>query len=102
MHITESQLNSACSRLTDKMVFILKNYGEDNLDVDTALGYLENYLAESVMDESGVTSIGEVIEFKKEVSLRRQEMVTCARKAIEDAYKTSMIDRILEISQENG
>ena len=26
----------------------------------------------------------------------------CARKAIEDAYKTSMIDRILSISQENG
>jgi len=102
MHITESQLDSACGRLTDRMVFILKNFGEEGLDVETAIGYLENYLAESVKDESGVASIGEVIEFKKEVSLRRQEMVTCARKAIEDAYKTSMIDRILEISQENG
>lgn len=102
MHITESQLDSACRRLKDRMVFILKNYGEDYLDVDTALGYLENYLAESVKDESGVTSIGEVIEFMKEVSLRSQEMVTCARNAIEEAYKTSMIDRILEKSQENG
>ena len=102
MHITDSHLASACGRLTDRMVFILKNFGEEGLDVETAIGYLENYLAESVKDESGVAIIGEVIEFKKEMSLRRQEMVTCARKAIEDAYKTSMIDRILEISQENG
>ena len=88
------------------MVFILKNFGEEGLDVETAIGYLENYLAESVKDESGVAIIGDVLEvhfeFNKEVILRRQELVMYARKAIEDAYKTSMIDRILSISQENG
>ena len=84
------------------MAFILKNSGEEGLDVETAIGYLENYLAESVKDESGVAIIGDVLEFKKEVILRRQELVMYAKKAIEDAYKTSMIDRILSISQENG
>ena len=50
MTITDSHLASACSRLTDKMAFILKNSGEEGLDVETAIGYLENYLAESVKD----------------------------------------------------
>ena len=102
MTITDSHMASACGRLTDKMVFILKNFGEEGLDVETAIGYLENYLAESVKDESGVAIIGDVLEFNKEVILRRQELVMYARKAIEDAYKTSMIDIILSISQENG
>ena len=102
MTITDSHMASACGRLTDKMVFILKNFGEEGLDVETAIGYLENYLAESVKDESGVAIIGDVLEFNKEVILRRQELVMYARKAIEDAYKTSMIDRILSIIQENG
>lgn len=57
------------------MVFILKNSGEEGLDVETAIGYLENYHAESVKDESGVAIIGDVLEFKKEVILRRQELV---------------------------
>ena len=92
MTITDSHMASACGRLTDKMVFILKNFGEEGLDVETAIGYLENYLAESVKDESGVAIIGDVLEFNKEVILRRQELVMYARKAIEDAYKTSMIE----------
>ena len=75
MTITDSHLASACGRLTDKMAFILKNSGEEGLDVETAIGYLENYLAESVKDESGVAIIGDVLEFKKEVILRRQELV---------------------------
>ena len=50
MTITDSHLASACGRLTDKMVFILKNFGEEGLDVEAAIGYLENYLAESVKD----------------------------------------------------
>ena len=57
------------------MAFILKNSREEGLDVETAIGYLENYLAESVKDESGVAIIGDVLEFKKEVILRRQELV---------------------------
>ena len=57
------------------MAFILKNSGEEGLDVETSIGYLENYLAESVKDESGVAIIGDVLEFKKEVILRRQELV---------------------------
>ena len=57
------------------MAFILKNSGEEGLDVETAIGYLENYLTESVKDESGVAIIGDVLEFKKEVILRRQELV---------------------------
>ena len=47
------------------MVFILKNFGDEGLDVETAIGYLENYLAESIKDESGVAIIGDVLEFKK-------------------------------------
>lgn len=61
MTITDSHMASACGRLTDKMVFILKNFGEEGLDVETAIGYLENYLAESVKDESGVAIIGDVL-----------------------------------------
>ena len=57
------------------MAFILKNSGVEGLDVETASGYLENYLAESIKDESGVAIIGDVLEFKKEVILRRQELV---------------------------
>jgi len=101
MAITESQLDSACSRLLDKMTLKIKNSGGVEPSLDLVLSYLENYLTESLKDESGIATIGDIIGFNKEMCMRRTELDNRARKTIVDACKAYMIEKILCASKDN-